>query len=151
MRVVGVMMAFLSVLLALVPVTVLGHGSTNVMVAVEVSLVPTFVRLIRGNVLLVREPPWASSVSAPPPSPSGAGSQQRPQLPPPRPGICAGPGVAIMTTVVAVNLVGDTFRDVLDPRLRSLANPSMPAPHRGDGAPVGRSPRLSRPVPGDVK
>lgn len=36
--------------------------------------------------------------------------------------ISAGPGVAIMTTVVAVNLVGDTLRDVLDPRLRSLTN-----------------------------
>jgi ABC-type dipeptide/oligopeptide/nickel transport system permease subunit len=30
--------------------------------------------------------------------------------------------VAIMTTVIAVNLVGDTLRDVLDPRLRSLTN-----------------------------
>jgi len=34
----------------------------------------------------------------------------------------AGPGIAIMTTVIAVNLVGDTLRDVLDPRLRSLTN-----------------------------
>ena len=36
--------------------------------------------------------------------------------------ISAGPGLAIMITVVAVNLVGDTLRDVLDPRLRSLTN-----------------------------
>jgi len=55
MRVVDVMMAFPSVLLALVVVAVLGHGSTNVMVAVGVSLIPTFVRLNRGNVLVVRE------------------------------------------------------------------------------------------------
>jgi len=32
------------------------------------------------------------------------------------------PGVCIMLTVVAVNLVGDALRDELDPRLRSLAN-----------------------------
>ena len=36
--------------------------------------------------------------------------------------ISGGPGIAIMTTVVAVNLLGDTLRDVLDPRLRSLTN-----------------------------
>src|SRR5262249_5483586 len=36
--------------------------------------------------------------------------------------ISAGPGLAIMITVVAVNLVGDKLRDVLEPRLRSLQN-----------------------------
>ena len=29
------------------------------------------------------------------------------------------PGVAIMVTVIAINLIGDALRDVLDPRLRS--------------------------------
>ncbi len=33
--------------------------------------------------------------------------------------ICAFPGVAIMLTVIAINLVGDGLRDVFDPRLRS--------------------------------
>ena len=33
--------------------------------------------------------------------------------------ICAFPGVAIMLTVIAINMVGDGLRDVLDPRLRS--------------------------------
>ena len=28
------------------------------------------------------------------------------------------PGVAIMLVVIAINLVGDALRDVLDPRLR---------------------------------
>ena len=32
------------------------------------------------------------------------------------------PGVCIILTVVAVNLVGDALRDELDPRLRALAN-----------------------------
>ena len=64
MRVVDVMMAFPSVLLALVVVAVLGHGSTNVMVAVGVSLIPTFVRLIRGNVLVVRENAYIEAARA---------------------------------------------------------------------------------------
>lgn len=34
--------------------------------------------------------------------------------------ICAVPGVAILLTVMAINLVGDGFNDALNPRLRSL-------------------------------
>ena len=64
MRIVDVMMAFPSVLLALVVDAVLGHGSTNVMVAVGVSLIPTFVRLIRGNVLVVREQAYIEAARA---------------------------------------------------------------------------------------
>jgi peptide/nickel transport system permease protein len=30
------------------------------------------------------------------------------------------PGLAIMVTVLAFNLVGDTLRDVLDPRMRGM-------------------------------
>jgi peptide/nickel transport system permease protein len=33
--------------------------------------------------------------------------------------ICAFPGMAIMLTVISINLVGDGLRDVLDPRLKS--------------------------------
>ena len=169
MRVVDVMMAFPSVLLALVVVAVLGHGSTNVMVAVGVSLIPTFVRLIRGNVLVVREHAYVEAARALGCRPCRVTLQHilpniiapvivlatiaiawsiiigaslsflglGPRPPIPEWGvdlsngrnyllrgwwISAGPGVAIMTTVVAVNLVGDTLRDVLDPRLRSLTN-----------------------------
>jgi len=169
MRVVDVMMAFPSVLMALVVVAILGQGSTNVMVAVGVSLIPTFVRLIRGNVLVVREHAYVEAARALGCQPSrvtlrhilpniiapvivlatiaiawsiiiGAslsflGLGPRPPLP--EWGIdlsngrnyllrgwwiSAGPGIAIMTTVVAVNLVGDSLRDVLDPRMRSLTN-----------------------------
>ena len=169
MRIVDVMMAFPSVLLALVVVAVLGHGSTNVMVAVGVSLIPTFVRLIRGNVLVVREQAYIEAARALGGRPRRVTLQHilpnilapvivlatiaiawsiiigaslsflglGPRPPIPEWGvdlsngrnyllrgwwISAGPGVAIMTTVVAVNLVGDTLRDVLDPRLRSLTN-----------------------------
>jgi peptide/nickel transport system permease protein len=169
MRVVDVMMAFPSILLALVVVAVLGHGSTNVMVAVGVSLIPTFVRLIRGNVLVVREHAYVEAARALGGRPRRITLQHilpniiapvivlatiaiawsiiigaslsflglGPRPPIPEWGvdlsngrnyllhgwwISAGPGVAIMITVVAVNLVGDTLRDVLDPRLRSLTN-----------------------------
>jgi ABC-type dipeptide/oligopeptide/nickel transport system permease subunit len=167
MRVVDVMMAFPSVLLALVVVAILGQGSTNVMVAVGVSLIPTFVRLIRGNVLVVREQAYVEAARALGSKPSrvtlchilpnivapvivlatiaiawsiiiGASLSflgLGPRPPFPEWGvdlsngrnyllrgwwISGGPGLAIMTTVVAVNLVGDSLRDVLDPRLRSL-------------------------------
>jgi peptide/nickel transport system permease protein len=169
MRVVDVMMAFPSVLLALVVVAILGQGSTNVMVAVGVSLIPTFVRLIRGNVLVVREHAYVEAARALGCQPSRVTLQHilpnivapvivlatiaiawsiiigaslsflglGPRPPIPEWGvdlsngrnyllrgwwISGGPGIAIMTTVVAVNLVGDTLRDVLDPRLRSLTN-----------------------------
>jgi peptide/nickel transport system permease protein len=169
MRMVDVMMAFPGVLLALVVVAVLGHGSLNVMVAVGVSLVPTFVRLVRGNVLVAREHAFVEAAQA-----LGCGQGRvtlRHILPSimaslivlstvaiawsiilgaslsflglgPRPPIpewgvdlsngrnyllrgwwiSAAPGACIMTTVIAVNLVGDTLRDVLDPRFRSLAS-----------------------------
>lgn len=55
MRLLDIMMAFPSILMALVVVAVLGQGTVNVMVAVAVSLIPTFVRLVRGDVLSVKE------------------------------------------------------------------------------------------------
>jgi peptide/nickel transport system permease protein len=169
MRVVDVMMAFPSVLLALVVVAILGQGSMNVLVAVGVSLIPTFVRLIRGNVLVIREQAYVEAARALGCPPSRVTLQHilpnivapvivlatiaiawsiiigaslsflglGPRPPIPEWGvdlsngrnyllrgwwISGGPGIAIMTTVIAVNLVGDTLRDVLDPRLRSLTN-----------------------------
>jgi peptide/nickel transport system permease protein len=171
MRLVDIMMAFPSILMALVVVSVLGQGTVNVMVAVGVSLVPTFVRLVRGDVLSVKEHAYVESARA-----LGCGQGRlalRHVLPnilapvivlatvaiawsiilgaslsflglgprPPIPEwgidlsngrnyllrawwIASAPGVCIMLTVVAVNLVGDALRDELDPRLRSLANVS---------------------------
>jgi peptide/nickel transport system permease protein len=54
MRVVDIMMAFPGILMALVVVAVLGQGTLNVMLAVGVSLIPTFVRLVRGDVEAAR-------------------------------------------------------------------------------------------------
>jgi peptide/nickel transport system permease protein len=164
MRLVDIMMAFPSILMALVVVAVLGHGTGNVMVAVGVSLVPTFVRLVRGDVLSVVEQPFVEAARA-----LGCGQARLalryvlpnivapvivlstvavawsivlgaslsflglgPRPPIPEWGIdlsngrnyllrawwiASAPGMCIMLTVVAVNLVGDALRDELDPRL----------------------------------
>ncbi len=169
MRLVDMMMAFPSILLALVVVAVLGQGMLNVMVAVGVSLIPSFIRLVRGDVLSVKENAYVEAARA-----LGVGGLRlaiRDILPnvlapvivlstvaiawsiivgaslsflglgprPPTPEwgvdlsngrnylvrawwISTAPGASIMLTVVAVNLVGDTLRDYLDPRLRSLGN-----------------------------
>jgi peptide/nickel transport system permease protein len=64
MRAVDIMMAFPGILMALVVVAVLGQGTVNVMVAVGVSLIPTFVRLVRGDVLSVRENVYVEAARA---------------------------------------------------------------------------------------
>lgn len=64
MRVVDIMMAFPSILMALVVVAVLGQGTVNVMLAVGVSLIPTFVRLVRGDVLAVTENAYVEAARA---------------------------------------------------------------------------------------
>lgn len=63
-RVIDVMMRFPSVLLALIVVAVPGLGAANVMVAVGASLVPTLVRLVRGDVLVVREQAFVAAARA---------------------------------------------------------------------------------------
>jgi peptide/nickel transport system permease protein len=64
MRVIDIMMAFPSILMALVVVAVLGQGTLNVMLAVGVSLIPTFVRLVRGDVLSVKENVYVEAARA---------------------------------------------------------------------------------------
>jgi peptide/nickel transport system permease protein len=51
MRVMDVMLAFPGILFAMAIVAILGSGFTNVMIAVGVSSIPGFVRLVRGSVL----------------------------------------------------------------------------------------------------
>jgi peptide/nickel transport system permease protein len=64
MRLIDIMMAFPGTLMALVVVAVLGQGTVNVMLAVGVSLIPTFVRLVRGDVLSVRENVYVEAARA---------------------------------------------------------------------------------------
>ncbi len=166
MRVMDVLLAFPGILLALAIVSVLTPGLTNVMIAVGLSAVPAYARLVRASVLSARENLYVEAaraiggrdlsilaryilpnvvapvivtatlglgtaiLSAAALSFLGLGSQ------PPQPEwgrmlsegrdylreawwISTFPGVAIMLTVLAMNLLGDGLRDVLDPRLQT--------------------------------
>ncbi|GAB6876530.1 ABC transporter permease [Thermaerobacter litoralis] len=55
MRLTDALMAFPSLVLALAIAAVLGPSFGNAMVAIGISLAPTFIRLVRGQVLAVRE------------------------------------------------------------------------------------------------
>jgi len=165
-RLIDVQLAFPGILFALAVVSVLGPGLRNAMIAVGISLIPAFARLVRGSVLSARENvyveaarvigatqerivvrhilpnvlapimvlatvavAWAILIGA---SLSFLGLGAQP--PSPEWGLDLAlardylreawwmstfPGLAIMLTVVSVNLVGEGLRDALDPRLRS--------------------------------
>lgn len=55
MRVMDAMLAFPGILLAMAIVATLGSGLTNVMIAVGISSIPGFARLVRGSVLAAKE------------------------------------------------------------------------------------------------
>lgn len=55
MRVMDAMLAFPGILLAMAIVAILGSSLTNVMIAVGISSIPGFARLVRGTVLSARE------------------------------------------------------------------------------------------------
>ena len=165
MRIIDVMLAFPGILLALAIVSVLGPSLRNLMIAVGISAIPFYARLVRGSVLVAKEQLYVEAarvVGVPIPvilvrhilpnvvapiivaatlgmggailaaaalSFIGLGSQ------PPTPEwgrmlsegrdylrdawwISTFPGIAIMLTVLGVNMLGDGLRDVLDPRLR---------------------------------
>ena len=165
MRVIDVMLAFPGILLALAIVSVLGPSLRNLMIAVGISAIPFYARLVRGSVLIAKEQLYVEAarvvgvpistilirhilpnVVAPiivaatlgmgtailaaaglsfiglgsqPPTPEWGRmlSEGRDYL---RDGwwISTFPGIAIMLTVLGVNMLGDGLRDVLDPRLR---------------------------------
>ncbi len=165
MRFVDVLMAFPSILLALVVLAVLGPNLVNAMLAVGIAWVPNYARLTYGSVLSVKQNAYVEAarvVGAPDrrimalyilPNVAvplvvlaslcmafailaaaslsflGLGAQP----PTPEWGAMAAdgrsylrrawwvstfPGLAVMVTVLAINLVGDGLRDALDPRLK---------------------------------
>jgi ABC-type dipeptide/oligopeptide/nickel transport system permease subunit len=63
-RVTDILFAFPSILLALALVAILGVGLQNVIVAVGVSMVPIFIRIVRGTVLSVREETYVEAARA---------------------------------------------------------------------------------------
>jgi peptide/nickel transport system permease protein len=164
-RATDILMAFPDLLLALLVVAVLGPSLRNAMIAVGIAGIPSYVRLVRGMTLSVRDtdyvlgaravgcydrriiwrymlpnvlPPLivmatlgiaGAILSAAGLSFIGLGAQR----PTPEWGamlstgrdymrsawwITIFPGMAIMITVLSLNMMGDGLRDALDPRLR---------------------------------
>jgi len=64
MRFMDILFAFPSILLALVVIAVLGPGLTNTMVAIGITNMPVFTRLVRASVLSVREEEYVSAAIA---------------------------------------------------------------------------------------
>ena len=162
-RLTDVMLAFPGILLALVIIAVLGRNLTSAMIAVGISAMPGYIRVVRGSVLSVREHDYVVAAQV-----IGCGSNRivlRHILPnvvapvivlatlgipnaiiagaslsflglgvqPPTadwgemlssgrnsfalaPWLSIFPGLAIVVTVLAINLFGDGLRDALDPR-----------------------------------
>jgi ABC-type dipeptide/oligopeptide/nickel transport system permease subunit len=163
MRLMDVLLAFPSLLLAIAIVAVLGPGLNNALLAIAFVSIPVYARIVRGSVLRVKEEEYVSASQALGASRSGTLTSHI--LPnaitpvmvqgtlgiavaildaaalsflglgaaPPTPewGLMLGeernslfsapflvliPGIAIMLTVLAFNLLGDGLRDALDPR-----------------------------------
>lgn len=168
MRAVDAVMAFPAFILAMAITAALGNSTANVVAAIAITHVPIYTRLIRGEMLRVRETEYAEAART-------VGNRPRhivlvhlfPNCVPPlivQATLAMGfailtvaalsfiglgiqppqsewgqmtaegagyvvsgewwlvlfPGLAIMITVLAFNLVGDTLRDVLDPRMRGV-------------------------------
>jgi peptide/nickel transport system permease protein len=161
-----ILLAFPGVLLALAIVAVLGPGLLNAMLAVGLSSIPIFARLIRAQFLVLCESVMVESaravgatnariifshllpnslgpvlvqaflrigsailmaatlsflgLGAQPPEPEwGAMLSAARTFVLVAPHLAVSPGVAITIAIIAINLVGDTLRDVLDPRLQT--------------------------------
>ena len=168
MRIMDVLLAFPSLLLAIAIVTVLGPGLINALLAIGIVSIPAYARVVRGSVLSVREMDYVSAaralggntyeilfkrilpnaltplivqgtlgiasaildaaalsflgLGAQPPTPEwGAmlGSERNQVFTAPH--LVFYPGLAIMLTVLAFNLLGDGLRDALDPRLAHMS------------------------------
>jgi len=165
MRAMDIILAFPSILLALVLVAILGPSLTNAMIAVAIVVLPHFVRLTRASVMSERTKDYVTSARV-----AGAGALrlmfvtvlpncmaplivqatltfstaildaaalgflgQGAQTPTPEWGamladarqyiqaawwVVTFPGLAILVTVLAINLFGDGLRDALDPKLK---------------------------------
>ncbi len=164
-RVIDAFLTVPAILLALALIAAVGTGLLNVILAVGVSIIPNFARLIRGAVLVVRDREYVEAaralgggalgimarhilpnvrslvivyatmslpgailaeaslsflgVGVNPPTPSwGAMVSDGGVYLNSAPWLASVPGLTIMVTVIAVNLLGDALRDALDPALR---------------------------------
>jgi len=165
MRVMDVILAFPSLLLALVLVAILGPSLTNAMIAIAIVLQPHYVRLTRASVLSERSKDYVTAakvtgaklprlmfvtvlpnclspiivqaalsfsnaildaaalgflgMGAQPPTPEwGTMLAEAREFILRAWWVVTLPGLAILVTVLAINLMGDGLRDALDPKLK---------------------------------
>jgi dipeptide transport system permease protein len=165
MRVMDIILAFPSLLLALVLVAILGPGLFNAMLAIAVVLQPHFARLTRAAVMAEKNREYVVSakvagaghlrlmlvtilpncvaplivqatlsfsnaileaaalgflgMGAQPPTPEwGTMLAAAREFILRAPWVVTYPGLAILITVLAINLIGDGLRDALDPKLK---------------------------------
>ena len=165
MRIMDVILAFPSLLLALVLVAVLGPGLTNAMIAIAIVYQPHFARLTRAAVMAEKQREYVTAarvagagnirlmlktilpnclaplivqatlsfssavldaaalgflgMGAQPPSPEwGTMLAEAREFIMRAPWVVTFPGLAILTSVLAINLMGDGLRDALDPKLK---------------------------------
>lgn len=165
MRIMDIILAFPSLLLALVLVAVLGPGLVNAMLAIALVLQPHFARLVRAAVMSEANRDYVTSsrlagaghvrlmlvtilpnclaplivqatlsfsaaileaaalgflgLGAQPPTPEwGTMLATAREFITRAPWVVTFPGVAILVTVLAINLIGDGLRDALDPKLK---------------------------------
>jgi dipeptide transport system permease protein len=164
-RIMDLIMAIPSLVLAILIIAVIGPNLTNTIIAITIVYLPRFVRLVRASALselskdyvtaarVAGVGPWrlmfstvlpncmaplivqaALGVSdaileaaglgflglgAQPPTPEwGSMLADSRDLITSNPWVMALPGIAILITVLSINLMGDGLRDALDPRLR---------------------------------
>jgi peptide/nickel transport system permease protein len=166
MRILDVLMAFPSLLLAIAIVNVLGRGLQNALLAIAIVNIPTYARVMRASALSLKEQNFVEAsralgtghlrilftrilpnslsplivqgtlgiagailnaaalsflgLGAQPPTPEWGtmlGSERNQVFSAPH--LVFFPGIAIMITVLAFNLLGDGLRDAFDPRLSS--------------------------------
>ena len=165
MRIMDVILAFPSLLLALVLVAILGPGLVNAMIAIAIVLQPHFARLTRAAVMAEKPREYVVSarlagagpirimlltilpnclaplivqatlsfsnaileaaalgflgMGAQPPTPEwGTMLAEARQFILRAPWVVTLPGLCILVTVLAINLIGDGLRDALDPKLK---------------------------------
>lgn len=165
MRVMDLLFAFPSILLAMLVIAMLGVNTFNTMLAISIWSIPSFARMVRGKALQVKEEDYimaARSMGAKdsrillvhilknclpviiviatmrmatsiisistlsylgmgvtPPAPEWGGMiAAAKEFMWQRFSLILIPGMAVMTTVICFNILGDKLRDILDPSLR---------------------------------
>lgn len=165
MRLIDIMLAVPTILLAISIVAVLGPGITNLMIAVGVSSIPSYARVMRANVMSIKEMQYIEAARAmgttnvsimlkhvipntlapvivqstigvagailsaaglgfiglgiQPPNPEwGSMLSAGRHFIRDDPHLTLFPGLAIMITILSLNLLGDGLRDVFDPKLK---------------------------------